>query len=160
MPRFTHDECIASEGTDKPTLDLPTTTRSKWQRFGLRTLLIVTMTICILLAIGRWGVRKGQESHARSCLRTISELADDTIHMSIPQQHYRKAIGAAAYIKLYYPPGAVLPKDHPFAREYEAERQRQIQRIHDALRTAVGDEHPTVWREWNEAVDEIVIVFE
>ena len=152
--------CDTSESTKELKAKSPSVWRSTRPRFGLRTLLIVTMVVCVFLAASTWVVHKGEESRARSCLITISKLADDTIHVSIPQKDYRKAIEAAAYIKLYYPPGAILPKDHPFAREYEAERQCQIQRIHDALRTAVGDEHPTIWREWKEAVDEIVIVFE
>ncbi len=111
----------------------------------------------MLLAVGRWAVHWaiswGEELHARSCLSTVAELADRTVDTTIPQRDFRKAIEAAAYIKFYYPAGAVLPKDHPFAQEYEAERQRHIDRIRSALENGVGDMNSAVWEEWREAIE-------
>ncbi len=115
-----------SESTENLKSKSPSVLRSTRLRFGLRTLLIVTLVVGVFLAVSTWLVHKAEESHARSCLITISELADDTIHISIPKKDYRKAIEAAAYITLYYPPGTLLPQDHPFAREYEVKRQHRF----------------------------------
>jgi len=125
---------------------------SKRSKYILLTIAIAFIACCVWG--GAWAVRKAPELHARDCLHTITELADDTIRLTIPQHRYHEAIDAAVYIKSYYPPGTVLPEDHPFAREYEAERQRQILRIRDALRTVVDEEDTAFWRKWNRAIEE------
>jgi len=110
-------------------------------------LLLVTILVYVALAAQRF-----PEIHARSCLVTITDLADRTIQERIPHGRYSEAIDAAEYIRWYYPAGSVLPEDHPFAEEYEAERKRQIDRIRSALENAVGDD-PSIWEDWTQSIE-------
>lgn len=126
-------------------------TRAKYLLLIALTAATVCVTYCVLGIVG--AIRTFPERHARSCLITITQLADRTIDEAIPRGKYSDAIDAAEYIKRYYPVGWVLPEDHPFAEEYEAERQRQIARIRYALENAVAGGDPTVWERWSEAIE-------
>lgn len=115
---------------------------------------VVSVAVLSILVYAARVIRSFPESHARSCLVTITELADRTIEQDIPQERFHDAVAAAKYIKWYYPPGAVLPEDHPFAAKHQAERQTQIRRIREALQEATGDGHATIWREWTSEIEE------
>lgn len=108
--------------------------------------------IALLVCFGGgvlWTAWRGiTEKHARSCLITITELADHTLTESIPQGNYVEATEAAEYIQGYYPVGTVLPREHRFADQYTSARSKQIDRLLAALRVETGMDYGMDWAMW------------
>ncbi len=90
------------------------------------------------------------QRHAESCLIEITEIADRAVNHEIPEGLFGDAISRAEYIDSYYPVGAVVREDHPFAERYSEERRKQIERITDALKDATGTDFGTNWSEWKD----------
>jgi len=109
---------------------------------------VIILAVCIVLAALWTALDRLPKKHARSCLKSITELTDQTITTSIPQGNYIKAIEAAEYIQAYYPVGTVLPTDHGFAEQYTIERTKQIERILEVLRAKSGMDYGTNWDKW------------
>lgn len=120
-----------------------------------KTLIVVIASLivsCVVFGIFSFvqAVLGFPERHARSCLVTITEIADRAVNDEIPNGLYGEAIFGAEYIESYYPVGMVLQEDHPFAEQYREERRRQIDRITEALKDATGVDFRWNWRKWKQ----------
>ena len=105
----------------------------------------------LAFAIYVW--RSFPAAHANAILRDVTNLTERVVSSHIPEQEYGEAVFAGEYIQRYYPVGVVLKADHPFAHEYRAKREEQVQRIVDALSEATGVNCGTNWNEWRERLD-------
>lgn len=108
------------------------------------------LVYCVIGVVG--AVRSYPERHAKSCLTTFTQLADEALDVAIPAGRYSDAIDSADSISSSYPVGTVLPADHPFAAKYNEERLKQISRITKALKAATGMDHGHDWEAWKNAV--------
>ena len=116
------------------------------------SLVVLPVIGCVAVLVFFFAIHRGQERHARACIETITELADRAIITSIPQGSYMDAVDTAEYIQGYYPVGAVLPREHRFAEQYQIERTAQIERILVALRAETGSDFGTDWHAWKNSL--------
>ncbi len=132
-------------------------TKSSYMSKKTPSIVLTTLIACFVayfITTTARAVLSFPERHARSCLVTITEIADRAVNDEIPKGFYREAIIAAEYIDSYYPVGTVLPEGHRFAVQYREERREQIERGTEALKDATGMNFGKRWSEWKDAFDE------
>ena len=123
-----------------------------------RRIIVVAAVIAALglLLAGAWGYRFATvtfpQIHAESCLQTLRHVADEAVRDLIPSGFYSKAIQRAEYMEGYYPVGAVIRSDHPFASEYTRLRNVEIRRVVRAMAEATGQNHGRDWTAWRAAL--------
>lgn len=122
---------------------------NKW----LKSVLLAAVFLALLISgVMLYAVRRFPERHAKSSLEFVTLLADEAVFELIPEGHYKKAIENAEYIKIYYPVGTVLKKEHAFAVEYERRRREQISRILLSLKEETGLNFGNNLNQWKETL--------
>ena len=118
-----------------------------------KIILLILTAILALAGMACWlFVIKAPELHARSCIQTITSVADSAIKTDIKDRNYEEAVSKAEYINGYYPIGTVLQSWHPFAVDYEKARQEQLRRIATALTNATSLNCGIDWPAWTLAI--------
>ena len=122
-----------------------------WMKILLGTVAVVAFLVVALVGLAAW-VRLVYfpPVHARAILDTVSNLTERAVLQEIPQGFYKDAVFAGEYIQRYYPVGVILKADHPFAPEYTAKREEQVQRIVAALSESTGLHCGTNWNQWRQ----------
>jgi hypothetical protein len=123
----------------------------KWMKVTFVAVAVVALLVVALLGFAVWmRFVYFPPVQARAILNDVSNLTERTVLQEIPQGLYKDAIFAGEYIQRYYPVGVILKADHPFAPEYKARREQQVQRIVTALAEATGFNCGTNWNEWRQ----------
>lgn len=115
----------------------------------------VLLIIIIVSGLYYWRYQVFPMQHAKSCEYTIENVANVAVHEDIPKRKYHAAVARGIYIENYYPAGAVLPKNHPYIKEYEGHRKEQMSRISQALALNLGVDCGFDWMEWEKQLDRI-----